>query len=124
MSETLNNPEYKEDCTDKVKEWLRIDDEVKEIMNKVKMLKHRQKEISHYIIHYMKIGGIENLTFNGGYLEFSTKKTKEALSKKKMSFLLNQYYKNNNSEADKLLNYINENQVIKEKVQLKRHIQK
>lgn len=124
MSETLDNPEYKEDCTDKVKEWLRIDDEVKDIMSKVKMLKQRQKEISHYIIHYMKIGGIENLTFNGGYLEFTTKKIKETLSKKKMSSLLNEYYKDNNSEADKLLNYINENQAIKEKVQLKRHIKK
>tara|TARA_B110000438_G_C15387927_1_gene467706 strand:+ start:223 stop:597 length:375 start_codon:yes stop_codon:yes gene_type:complete len=124
MSETLNTHEYKEDCTEKVKEWLRIDDEVKEIMSKVKMLKQRQKEISHYIIHYMKVGGIENLTFSGGYLEFSTKKIKETLSKKKMSTLLNEYYKDDNSKAGKLLNYINENQAIKEKVQLKRHIKK
>ena len=64
------------------------------------------------------------VVFQSRMREFTTKKIKETLSKKKMSSLLNEYYKDNNTEADKLLHYINENQAIKEKVQLKRHIKK
>ena len=112
----------KNDCTNNVKLWLSIDDNIKEYNNKVKSLKQQQNEIAKRIMYYMNSNELEDITFNGGRLQFNKTKQKKGLSKKKIYDSLLKYFNNDESKTKDLTNYIFNNLEVTENVKLKRFL--
>ena len=112
-----------EDCIHYVKEWLKLDDDLKSHSEKMKHIRQRQKEISHFIIHYMNQKGLEHLTFDGGRIECNVAKSKPALSKKKLNSSVLEYFNNDEQKAQELLDFIMEKREVKETTKLKRFIE-
>ena len=78
----------REDCKKNVKKWLHLDDQINLLKAKIKVLKNQQKEVSHYIKYFMKTTNCEELTFEGGSIQYIVKDKKSAISKKVLNIIL------------------------------------
>ena len=103
-----------EDCARYVKEWLKCDDEVKRQNEQLKLIKEKQKNLSNYIIQYMTVNNITNLTFDGGQIERNVKKKMGTLSKKYVSTKLKEYFNNDENKTNELLDSLLNNREVKE----------
>ena len=77
------SPQQLQDFKEDVKEWLSIDDEIKQLQAKAKELRKRKtKELEPKITLFMVHNNISDLNTDNGKLKCSEKKTKSGLSSK------------------------------------------
>lgn len=107
----------------RVKIWLQLDNEVKELSKKIKLLdnerKQRKKYISSltpHILNFMSSNEIEELNSKEGRLRYKSSKVKEPLSQKGLRNQLYDQFPQNHSELDKI--FVSRNKI--EKVTLRR----
>ena len=65
---------YKQQLQENVKEYIRIDDEIKALNKAAKERKDKKKEISEYILSCMNKFEINHMNINGGKLIYSVSK--------------------------------------------------
>lgn len=118
---------------DNIKEWISIDNNIMNIEDEIEPLKIKKnklqkikKEKENTILEYMKTNNITNndIVLNDGKLKYYNSKSTEPISKKLVTEKINEYFKNNKLEGDKLLDYIFNNRDKKIIPVLKRVIQK
>lgn len=118
---------------DNIKEWISIDNNIMNIEDEIEPLKVKKnklqkikKEKENTILEYMKTNNITNndIVLNDGKLKYYNSKSTEPISKKLVTEKINEYFKNNKLEGDKLLDYIFNNRDKKIIPVLKRVIQK
>lgn len=115
--------EYQQqDCAKNVKDYLKLDDEIALLKAKVKVLKNKQKEISHHIIHFMKTTDTEELTFEGGGLQYVVKDSYGSITKKTVQNTLNQLMPNDQEKSETWMSMFLENREKKQNVSLKRFL--
>lgn len=98
-----------EDFKNKVKIWMRLDNETKEFTKQIKMLnveiKQRKKYISSltpFILQYMNSNEIEELNSKDGRLQCKTSLIKPPLTQKDLKIKLYDVFPNNKSDLDKI----------------------
>lgn len=98
-----------DDFKNKVKIWMKLDNEVKELSSKIKMLdverKQRKKYLSTltpYILSYMNSNEIEELNSRDGRLQYKTSVVKPPLSQKNLKTILYDRFNDNHEDLDKI----------------------
>ena len=98
-----------EDFKNKVKIWMKLDNEIKELSSKIKMLdverKQRKKYLSSltpYILTYMNSNEIEELNSRDGRLQYTTSMVKPPLTQKNLKSILYTKFVENHDELDKI----------------------
>lgn len=92
-----------------VKEWLTIDDEISRFNQVLRDKKNRKKELTEYIMTFMKSNEIPFFNTSDSKLILAESKQKKPLSKENLFNLTNNYFNNQPAQAANLVNYINNN---------------
>jgi len=89
-----------------VKEWIEIDNELKELQKASKERRLRKKELTEQLVNVMKSNDIDCFDINGGKLIYSKNKVKTSLSKKHLLKALSMFYKDDPSQVTEVTNFI------------------
>lgn len=101
--------ETKEELVSCVKQWITLDNEIREHRAHVKSKLAAQKQISADLLEVMKKNEIDSLNTNELRLTRVQRTTKQPMSKKYLEDVLLKYYENNSQKACEVKEYIMEN---------------
>jgi SMC interacting uncharacterized protein involved in chromosome segregation len=101
-----------------VKEWVKIDNELKQLRKEINTRKTKEKEISTELMNVMKKYEIDEFNITGGKIMYSKKNVKKPINKKTLIQLLSNYFDGNYEKANDINNYIMDNreEVVKETI--------
>jgi len=94
-----------------VKQWVSIDEELKQLQSVIRDKRKKQKALNEVLIHVMKKNEIDCFDTKNGKILYSVNKTKKAITKKMLLETLQKYYKNDDDKAAEMVNYILESRV-------------
>lgn len=104
-----------------VKEWIQIDNEIKDLKNQMKIRNDRKKYLSGRLIETMKNNNLDRIDTTGsGTLIHKTESTKKGINKKYLFDALTKYFKNDEQLAAELCEFIMNNREVTVKDDLKR----
>jgi hypothetical protein len=108
----------KEQLIKSIKEWVRIDNEIRTLQEQQSIRKKEKKTISDSLLTVMKTNEIDCFDINDGQIIYNKKNIKKPITKKMLLNVLSNYFKDDVSKANELNNYILENRedVIKENI--------
>lgn len=111
----------KEQLIKTIKEWVRLDNEIKTLQNEISLRKKEKKKNSENLIQVMKQNEIDCFDIKDGQICYVKKTVKTPITKKMLMDVLVNYFKNDLQKANELNNFISENrlEVIKESIELK-----
>jgi len=92
-----------------IKDWVRIDNEIRTLQQEQSKRKKEKKMISENLIEVMKKNEIDCFELNDGHLSYSKTHTKKPITKKVLLNILSTYYKEDTTKAVELNNFILEN---------------
>jgi len=96
----------KTELIDNIKEWIKIDNELKELQKASKERRDRKKELTNALVNVMKNNEIDCFDVNDGKLIYTKNKVKGTLSKKNMLTALQNFYKDKPDEGKKVTDYL------------------
>ena len=106
-----NNDTQLEDFKNKVKIWIKLDNEIKELSNKIKVLDNERKQRKKYmmtltphILSYMSSNEIEELNSRDGRLRYKASMVKPPLTQKDIKSKLYTAFQNNHEDLDRIFN--------------------
>ena len=108
-----------EEFVEVVKNWVKIDDEIREYNDKVKDLKNERKEYETYILEYMDKINENVINITGGKLRKNKSQTKTPLKEESIQTALYEITKDN-EKSTQMTKYIMQNRPTVERVNLKR----
>lgn len=113
--------ETKEQLINTIKEWVKIDNEIRTLQNEIKVRKSSQKKISELLIQIMKENEIDCFDLNDGQICYNKKNIKKPITKGALLNLLSKYYNGDFIKANELNSFIMENreEVTKETISRK-----
>ena len=111
----------KEALIQNIKEWIQIDNELKELQNASRERRQRKKELTSNLVEVMKDNEIDCFDTNDGKLIYSQTKTRQSVSKKYLLSTLLNFYKDDPLTAKQVTEYIlnNREEKINENVRRK-----
>jgi len=92
-----------------IKEWVKLDNELRQLKKEEKTRRLRKKELSASLIVTMRDNGIDEFDINNGKIEYQKKIVKKPITKKNLLTVLSKYYKGDINAATKANNFIMEN---------------
>lgn len=99
----------KELLIENIKEWVKIDNEIRELKKQEKLRKDKQKEISKTLMETMKENEIDEFDINKGKIIYKKKNVKKPINKKNLMEILSKYYKGDLVSASNMNKFIMEN---------------
>lgn len=114
----------KEKLVEHIREWIQIDNELKELRNAAKERRLRKKELTTSLVDIMKVNDIDCFDVNGGKLLYSQRTIKSPINKKTLLTALQNYYKDDISKASELSTFILNNRDVKVKEMIRHKEQK
>jgi hypothetical protein len=114
----MDNIEKKENLIKIVKEWVKIDNELKQLRKEINIRKTKEKEISTELMNVMKKYEIDEFNITGGKIMYSKRNIKKPINKKNLIQILSNYFNGNYEKANDVNNYIMDNreEVLKETI--------
>ena len=118
--------ETKEQLVQSIREWVKIDNEMRTLKQELNNRKKAKEAISNNLLTVMKENEIDRFDINDGRIEYSKRNVKKAITKKMLLNILSQYYEGDDEKATDMNNYILQNreetskEVIVRKVDKKR----
>ena len=111
----MNN---KEQLIKAVRDWVKIDNEIRELQNEVNKRKTEKKKISSVLIDTMRENEIDCFDINDGQILYSKKNVKKPITKKALFDILSKYYKGDLKRAEDVQSFILENreEVVRETI--------
>tara|TARA_B100000927_G_C16250990_1_gene383503 strand:- start:76 stop:432 length:357 start_codon:yes stop_codon:yes gene_type:complete len=109
---------------DNVKNWLQIDNEIKQLQKEIKKRRAMKKDMTDSLVEIMKSQDIEIMNAGESQLIRTEKKVKSALSKKHLINSLLQYFKEDKQTVAQLTNFIMESRPEKTKENIRRKVVK
>jgi hypothetical protein len=102
-----------------IKEWVKIDNEIRELQKQQTIRKTEKKKTSELLITIMRENEIDCFDINDGQIVYNKKSIKKPITKKVLFDILSKYYKGDTVKAEDMQNYIMENreEVIKETIE-------
>jgi hypothetical protein len=116
--------ENKEELINKIREWVKIDNEIRFLQKSLIEKKKEKKDISLLLISTMKKNEIDCFDINDGKICYAKKCIKKPISKKILIETLSKYFKGDIDKANELNNLINENRSQETKESIVRKIKK
>ena len=96
----------KELLVENIREWLRLDNELKELQQAAKERRQRKKELTINLVDVMKTNEIDCFDVTGGKLIYSVNKTRASLSKKHLLQALSTFFKDEPERVSDLSSFI------------------
>jgi len=110
--------ETKEQLIKCVKDWVRIDNEIRLLQKELGTRKNDKKNISKDLMEVMKKNDIDCFDLKDGQLMYTKKNVKKPITKKNLVGILANFYKGDVEKAIELNDFIMENreEVVKENI--------
>ncbi len=109
-----------DDFKEKIKNWLSIDNQIRDLKNKIKVLQAGQSELTPQIMDFMSKNEIHNMNLgDNGKLKYVKRETPQSITQKLLKLKLVEYLKDENKGLE-ALEYILNGREKKENVALKR----
>jgi hypothetical protein len=110
--------ENKEQLVKTIREWVKIDNELRVLQQQQALRKKEKKNISTLLMEVMKKNEIECFDINDGQLIYNKKSIKKPITKKMLLNVLSTFFQDDTEKATELNNYILENRedVVKENI--------
>jgi hypothetical protein len=104
-----------------IKEWVKIDNELRALKKEETARKTAKKNISTQLMEIMKNKNIDCFDINDGQICYVKKNIKKPITKKNLMNILSNYYKGDLSKATEVNNFIidNREEVVKETIERK-----
>jgi hypothetical protein len=101
----------KERIVEIVKEWIQVDNDMKELQKILREKRSEKKELSDILVDVMRNNEIDefDVSEKEGKLVYKKKVSKSGLTKKYMMEQLEEYFKEEPEEGNKLMEYLIEN---------------
>lgn len=112
----------KEALVDTIKEWIQIDNELKELQKAAKERRARKKELTSSLVDVMRDNEIDCFDVNDGKLIYTKNKVRSSLSKKHLLSTIQSFFKDDQEQAKQLGEFILNNREVKEKESIRRKI--
>ena len=108
----------KEQLVKIIKEWVKNDNEIRELQKQQNQRKLEKKKISVELMDIMRKNEIDCFDLNVGQIQYNKKNIKKPITKKALLKILSTYYKEDESKAMDVNNFIMENreEVVKETI--------
>lgn len=116
--------ETKEELIGSVKEWIKMDNEIKEFQKEIKSRKNKQKLVSQTLMNVMKKNSIDCFDINGGSLVYKKTISKKPINAKTLLLTLQNYYKSTPNTAEELTKHILDSREDSVRETIKRKIEK
>jgi hypothetical protein len=113
--------ETKEQLIKTIKEWVKMDNEIRSLTKELNSRKNEKKKISNSLMEIMKKNEIDCFDINDGQICYSKKNIKKPITKKVLMDILSNYYNGDITKANELNNFIidNREEVVKESIERK-----
>ena len=112
----------KEILVNNIKEWIQIDNELKELQKASKDRRERKKELTNSLVDIMKDNEIDCFDVNDGKLIYTKNKIKTSLSKKNLLLALQNFYKDDPTQGKIVTDYLMDSREEKIKESIRRKI--
>lgn len=119
MSEEEKPKAVSKEFTQKVVEWVKLDDQLREIRAKSKEITGEKKELEEWILQYLDEIGEKAISIGDGNLRKNVSKTKAPIKKENIFATIKDMTKDEN-KASLITNKIFEDRPLTERVNLKR----
>jgi len=108
----------KEQLIHTIKEWVRIDNELRILSKQQSIRKKEKQEMSESLIEIMRSNEIDCFDIKNGQIMYTKRNIKKPITQKALLNILSNYYKGNLEKAEEVNNFIMENreQVVKETI--------
>jgi len=108
----------KELLINNIRNWIKLDNEIRELKKQESTRKTQQKKLSEQLIATMKANEIDSVDIKGGQICYNQRTVKKALTKKNLMDILTKYYKNDIKLANEVNDFIlsNREEVVKESI--------
>jgi hypothetical protein len=101
--------ESKEELVKAIREWVKIDNEIRILQKEQIQRKKDKKKISVNLMEVMKKNEIDCFDINDGQIVYSKKNVKKPITQKKMTEILSKFFNGDSVKAAEVNNYILEN---------------
>jgi len=101
--------DLKTELIQNIKEWVKLDNEIRQIKKEEKTRKIKQKVLSAKLMSVMKENKIDEFDINNGKLSYQTRKVKKPINKKNLMNILSKYYKGDLESATSVNDFIMDN---------------
>jgi seryl-tRNA synthetase len=91
--------ETKDQLIKTIREWVKIDNEIRALQKEQNSRKKEKKDISSSLINIMKSNEIDCFELNDGQLIYNKKNVKKPITKKTLLYILSKYYQCDASKA-------------------------
>jgi hypothetical protein len=101
--------ETKQQLVNSIREWVRIDNEMRKLKSETSKRKKEQKRLTESLIDVMRKNEIDEFELNDGKLMYSKRSVKKPITQKILLGILANYYEGDIKKAVDVNNYIMEN---------------
>lgn len=110
--------ESKEELIKSIREWVKIDNEIRILQKEQIQRKNEKKKISANLMEVMKKNEIDCFDINDGQILYNKRNIKKPITQKKLVGILSNYFNGDISKATEINNYILENreEIVKETI--------
>jgi len=113
--------ETKEHLIKTIKEWVRLDNDIRKLKKEEKQRNDEKKKVSNALMEIMKKNEIDEFDINDGKICYTKKSIKKPITKKMLLDVLSKYYKGDTLKASELNEFIidNREEIVKETISRK-----
>ena len=101
--------ETKEQLIKSIQEWVKNDNEIRQLKNEINIRKNTQKRISTELIETMRSNEIDEFDISNGKIKYSKRSVRKPITKKGLLSILSKYCKGDINKAVEINNFIVEN---------------
>ena len=101
--------ETKEQLIKSIQEWVKNDNEIRQLKNEINIRKNAQKRISTELIETMRSNEIDEFDISNGKIKYSKRSVRKPITKKGLLSILSKYCKGDINKAVEINNFIVEN---------------
>jgi hypothetical protein len=116
--------ETKEHLINKIKEWMLVENEIKDLRAEIRELNNRKKGMTSDLMVVMKDNNIDCFDIKGGSIIYKQSKVKKPINSKTLMATLNNFFKNDNLKAEEMTKYILENREEQIRESIKHKVEK
>lgn len=113
--ETTTPVYTKEDLIQTVRQWVQIDNQIRQMNKMLKKLKEDKKSHNAHMIEIMKSYSIDNFELKDGQIQYKKYKSRETLTQKKLLEILSKHPQLQQEQAQLLNEFVFDNRKIIEK---------
>ena len=111
----------KEDLVNIIKQWIEIDDKLKQLKGHIKECNSKKKALTSSLLEIMKQNEIDCFDINSGKIVYCQSKTRGSLNKKNLLETLEKYFEGRNDiNVTEIRDYLLDNREIKIQENIKR----